>query len=76
MLFVALPDALRALLDEPEPSASASPTGPTIIETPEGFEAPEVDRSVELGPGRVNWLVGGVLGVGVVVVLLLALRPR
>lgn len=73
VLFISLPEELRAALDAP-----VRGNGPTIVETPEGFEPPEAndEPGLSLGPGRVNWLVGGLLGIGVVVLLVRALRPR
>jgi len=72
VLFISLPEELRAALDAPVGD------GPTVVETPEGFEPPEVDdeQGLTLGPGRVNWLVGGILGLVGLVLLIRALRPR
>lgn len=73
VLFLTLPEELRTALDAPVTNG-----GPTIVETPEGFEPPEPDdeQGLTLGPGRVNWLVGGLLGLVGLVLLVRALRPR
>jgi hypothetical protein len=78
VLRISLPAAVRRAM-RPEPTDDASPTAaPSPSETPppgtrEGTELPEepaADRSAW------GWALGGVLGLGIVIVLVRALRPR
>jgi hypothetical protein len=78
VLRIALPAVVRRAM---EPSRSATPTpttAPTPTATPppgtrEGRELPEQD----IGPRSAwGWALGGILGLGIVIVLARALRPR
>jgi hypothetical protein len=79
VLRIALPAAVRQALEPvtssaspaaspaPQPSATAPPG------TRQGRELPEQDTGPRSAWG---WALGGVLGLGIVVVLARALRPR
>jgi hypothetical protein len=77
VLRIALPAAVQRAMEPAPPSASLTPT-PTPSATPppgtrEGRELPER----EAGPRSAwGWALGGILGLGIVVVLGRALRPR
>ena len=91
VLRIALPAAVRRAMaadtaspsptpsDSPEPSPESSPEpSPEPSQTPppgsrEGTELPEQDAGPRSAWG---WAVGGLLGLGIVVVLVRALRPR
>jgi hypothetical protein len=78
VLQIALPPAVRRAM-EPAPSATSSPTassGPTATPPPgtrQGHELPEQDTGERSAWG---WTIGGLLGLGAVLVLVRALRPR
>ncbi len=82
VLRISLPAAVRRAM-RPEPSASPTPTPtPTAAASPsttpppgtrEGRELPE-EPPTDRSPW--GWALGGVLGLGIVVVLARALRPR
>jgi hypothetical protein len=78
VLRVSLPPVVRRGM-HPEPTETASPTtAPSSSEAPppgsrEGQELPEAAPS---DPSVWGWALGGVLGLGVVIVLVRALRPR
>lgn len=71
VLRVELPRRLVAAMapEQPEPEQS---DGRAAADPPAGEPAPEPDPERPLWP----WLVGGAFGLGVIVVLLRALRPR
>ena len=78
MLRVALPAAVRQAM-KPSPSVTPTPTSsPTPPATPppgsrEDSELPEQDTGQRSSWG---WALGGLLGLGIVLVLVRALRPR
>lgn len=83
VLRVGLPRRLRAVLDgQPPPPASGvdGPTDPqTDPQTEDGTPAESTpEPAPEPAPGRVlwPWLMGGVMGMVIVVVLIRSLRPR
>jgi hypothetical protein len=79
VLRIALPAAVRRAMEPATPTATPTPTpSPSPSQTPppgsrEGRELPEQD----VGPRSAwGWALGGILGLGIVVVLARALRPR
>ena len=85
VLRIALPAAVRRAMSAespspspsttptPTPSASAEPSATPPPGTREGTELPEQDTTPRSAWG---WALGGVLGLGIVIVLVRALRPR
>ena len=83
VLRIALPAAVRRAMGAespspsqstaPTPSASAEPSATPPPGTREGTELPEQDTAPRSAWG---WALGGVLGLGIVIVLVRALRPR
>jgi len=79
VLRIALPAAIRRAMAPASPTASSPASGPTDLSptpppgTRQGLELPEqaaADRSAW------GWALGGIVGLGIVVVLVRALRPR
>jgi hypothetical protein len=79
VLRIALPPAVRkAMQPEPTPTTTATPAQPSQSPTPapgsrEGTELPE-EQPADRSPW--GWALGGILGLGIVIVLARALRPR
>ena len=75
VLRIALPAAVRRAMEPASPSATPTPT-PSATPVPgsrEGQELPQQD----VGPRSPwGWALGGILGLGMVIVLARALRPR
>jgi hypothetical protein len=80
VLRIALPPAVRRAM-EPAPSATSTPTptesfGPSATPPPGTREGRELPEQVTGAPSVWGWTIGGLLGLGALLVLVRALRPR
>ena len=77
MLRIALPAAVRRAMGPASPSATPTPTmTPSATPLPGSREGQELPEQ-EVGPRSAwGWALGGILGLGIVIVLARALRPR